>query len=190
MSVIGFGKSIAMIATAALTLSACVGSLTGGNSDKQYLDQSATKAEIAGSAPAAFPIVASECPEIRIRQGAEAYTIYAKGQAGNPQGLRYQAVIDRHSRNCLVSNGLITVKMGVVGRLLAGPKAGSDTVKVPLRFAVERDNLAVFSQKYDIPVTITPPNQGEEFIKVVENVAIPYVGGEDITIWVGFDPKG
>ena len=190
MSALGMGKSFAMIAVAAMTLSACVGSLTGGNSDKKLIDQSATQSEIAGSAPTAFPIVASECPEIRIRQGAEAYSVYARGQSGNPKGLRYQAVIDKHSRNCLVSNGLITMKMGVVGRLLAGPQAGSDTVKVPLRFAVERDSMAVFSQKYDIPVTITPPNQGEEFIKVVENVAIPYVGGEDIIIWVGFDPKG
>lgn len=191
MSALGMGKSFAMIALAAVSLSACVGSLTGGSSDSKYIDQSASQSEIAGSAPSAFPIVASECPEIRIRQGAEAYALYSKGQTGNAKALRYQAVLDKQSRNCLVSNGLITVKMGVVGRLLAGPQGkGSETVKVPLRFAVERDSLAVFSQKYDIPVTITPPNQGEEFVKVVENVAIPYVGGEEIIIWVGFDPKG
>ncbi|WP_435668965.1 hypothetical protein [Maritalea sp.] len=189
-SAMKLGKSIAVIATAALSLSACVGSFASGKDDKQYLDSSASRTEIANSAPSAFPIVASECPEIRVRQGAEAYAIYAKGQSGNAKALRYQAVIDKQSRNCLVSNGLITVKMGVVGRLLAGPKGGSDTVNVPLRFAVERDSLAVFSQKYDIPITITPPSQGEEFVKVVENVAIPYVGGEEIIIWVGFDPKG
>ncbi|GLQ17784.1 hypothetical protein [Maritalea porphyrae] len=183
-------KSVAAISAVSLLLSACVGSFTGGNSTSQLQNKSATQTEIANSAPSAFPIVASECPEIRIRPGAEAYAIYTKGQTGNAKALRYQAVIDKQSRNCLVSNGLITVKMGVVGRLLAGPQAGNDTVKVPLRFAVERDSLAVFSQKYDIPITITPPNQGEEFIKVVENVAIPYVGGEEIIIWVGFDPKG
>jgi len=183
-------KTIAAMSAASLLLSACVGSFTGGNGSTQLQNKSATQTEIASSAPTAFPIVASECPEIRIRQGAEAYSIYAKGQAGNAKGLRYQAVIDKQSRNCLVSNGLITVKMGVVGRLLTGPKGGSDTINVPLRFAVERDGLAVYSQKYDIPIAITPPNQAEEFIKVVENVAIPYVGGEEIIIWVGFDPKG
>ena len=50
--------------------------------------------------------------------------------------------------------------------------------------------MALFSEKYDIPVTITPPNQSEEFVKVVENVDIPYLGGEQITIWVGFDSQG
>ena len=37
---------------------------------------------------------------------------------------------------------------------------------------------------------VTPPNQSEEFVKVVENVGIPYLGGERIVIWVGFDTKG
>ncbi len=171
-------------------LSGCVGSFTGGGSESKYINKSASETEIASSAPSALPIIASECPEIKIRPGGESFALYSSGRSGDPKGLRYQAVIDKQSRNCIVSNGLITVKMGVVGRLLAGPQAGSGAVNVPLRFAVERDEMAVFSEKYDIPITITPPNQGEEFVKVVENVAIPYVGGEQITIWVGFDPKG
>lgn len=174
----------------ALLLSGCVGSFGGGGSDSKYINRSASETEIASSAPSALPIIASECPEIKVRPGGESFALYARGRGGDAKGLRYQAVIDKQSRNCVVSNGLITVKMGVVGRLLAGPEAGSGAVNVPLRFAVERDDMAVFSQKYDIPITITPPNQGEEFVKVVENVAIPYVGGEQITIWVGFDPKG
>ena len=174
----------------ALLLSGCVGSVTGGGSESKYINKSASETEIASSAPSALPIIASECPEIKIRPGGESFALYSSGRSGDPKGLRYQAVIDKQSRNCIVSNGLITVKMGVVGRLLAGPQAGSGAVNVPLRFAVERDDMAVFSEKYDIPITITPPNQGEEFVKVVENVAIPYVGGEQITIWVGFDPKG
>ncbi|MCF4097809.1 hypothetical protein [Maritalea mediterranea] len=174
----------------ALLLSGCVGSFTGGNTDSKYINRSASETEIASAAPSALPIIASECPEIKIRPGGESFALYARGKEGDPKGLRYQAVIDKQSRNCIVSNGLITVKMGVVGRLLAGPEAGSGAVDVPLRFAVERDDMAVFSEKYNIPITITPPNQGEEFVKVVENVAIPYVGGEQITIWVGFDPKG
>jgi hypothetical protein len=37
---------------------------------------------------------------------------------------------------------------------------------------------------------VTPPAQTTEFVKVVENVTIPYLGGESITIWVGFDTRG
>jgi hypothetical protein len=56
-----------------------------------------------------------------------------------------------------------------------------------LRFSVQRNGTPVFSEKYVIPVAITPPAQSAEFVKVVDNVAIPYLGGEDIVIYVGFD---
>ena len=124
-----------------------------------------------------------------MRNGGEALFYYGKGKVGDARSLNYQAVIEKQSRNCVVSNGLITVKMGIVGRLLLGPAGNQTNVNVPVRFAVERDEVPLFSERYEIPVTITPPNQSEEFVKVVENVAIPYTGGEQIVIWVGFDSK-
>lgn len=148
---------------------------------------SPTQAELTTASTNALPAIATECPPIKVRQGGEALFYYGKGKVGDPRALNYQAIIEKQSRNCVVSNGLITVKMGVVGRLLLGPSGNQTNVTIPLRFAVERDDVAVFSEKYDIPVTITPPNQSGEFVKVVENVAIPYVGGEQIVIWVGFD---
>jgi hypothetical protein len=78
--------------------------------------------------------------------------------------------------------------MGVVGRVLLGPKGNQQQVDVPVRFDVERDNVSVFTERYSLPVSITSTNQSGDFVKVVENVAIPYVGGEQIVIWVGFDP--
>ena len=156
----------------------------------QLQNSSATPAQISAASTNALPAIATECPEIRVRPGSEALFYYGKGKVGDPRSLNYQAVIEKQSRNCVVSNGLITVRMGVVGRLLLGPAGSQQSVDLPLRFAVERDEVAVFSERYDIPVTITPPNQSEEFIKVVENVGIPYLGGERIVIWVGFDARG
>jgi hypothetical protein len=75
----------------------------------------------------------------------------------------------------------------VVGRVLLGPSGNQTSVDVPVRFSVERNAVAVFSEKYEIPVAIDTAAQSGEFVKVVENVAIPYTGGEDIVIWVGFD---
>ncbi|RYE83022.1 MAG: hypothetical protein EOP19_14855 [Hyphomicrobiales bacterium] len=155
----------------------------------QLQNTSATPAQISAASTNALPAIATECPEIKVRPGSEALYYYGKGKVGDPRSLNYQAVIEKQSRNCVVSNGLITVKMGVVGRLLLGPAGNQEKVDLPLRFAVERDDVAVFSERYDIPVSITPPNQSEEFVKVVENVGIPYLGGERITIWVGFDTK-
>jgi hypothetical protein len=179
------------MAAAGTLLAGCsMGGMFGGGapsaSTQQLQNATATPAEIAAQSPA-MPAIATQCPPIKVRPGAEALYFYGRGQAGNPKDLQYQAVIDKQSRNCVVSNGLITVKMGVVGRLMLGPAGNQSSVELPLRFAVERETAPLFSELYQIPVTVTPPAQAADFIKVVENVQIPYVQGDDITIWVGFD---
>ncbi|WP_417309797.1 hypothetical protein [Devosia sp.] len=178
---------VAASATLAVGLSACsMGNMFApGPADSTLSTASPTQAEL--SAVNALPAIATECPPIKVRQGAQALFNYGNGRKGNARDLNYQAVIDQESRNCVVSNGLITVKMGVTGRVLLGPAGNQTNVTVPVRFVVERDDVALFSQKYEIPVSITPPAQSNDFVKVVENVGIPYTGGENIVIWVGFD---
>ncbi len=194
-NIIKFVKFSAIILFAG-ALGACSSAAIFGSSDADKEKTTAlANAEIEQSALAqgatnALPAIATQCPPIRVKLGGEAIFSYANNKVGDARALRYQAVIDNQSRNCVVSNGLITVKMGVVGRVLLGPVGAKNPINIPLRFVVERDDVAVFSQKYDLPINVTPPNQSEEFVKVVENVAIPYLGGENIVIWVGFDPKG
>lgn len=181
---------IAAAVSVAALLSACsMGGITPAPSPQSQALQTAavTPDEIAAQSPA-LPAIATECPPIKVRPGAEAVYYYGKGQVGNPKDLQYQAIIDKQSRNCTVSNGLITVKMGVVGRLMLGPAGNQQSVNLPLRFAVERgDSTPLYSELYQIPVAITPPAQAGDFVKVVDNVQIPYVAGDEITIWVGFD---
>jgi hypothetical protein len=188
----GFFLRLGTAAAVALALSACsMGGIGGAPSaqTQQLQTASASPAQIAAQSPA-LPAIATECPPIKVRPGAEAIYFYGKGQVGNPKDLQYQAVIDKQSRNCVVSNGLITVQMGVVGRFMLGPAGNQTSVELPLRFAVERDEAPLFSEKFDIPVALAPSAQASDFVKVVENVQIPYVTGDDITIWVGFDSKG
>jgi hypothetical protein len=166
-----------------------MGNMMGSGNSAQLANATATPTEVAARSSTALPAIATECPPIKVREGAETFARYA-GAARESSKLQYQAVIDNQSRNCVVSNGLITVNMGVTGRLLLGPAGNQSSVTLPLRFAVERDNVAMFTEKYSLPITITPPAQSAEFVKVVENVQIPYLGGESIVIWVGFDSRG
>jgi len=185
-------RSVTATVVLSLVLVGCgVGSLVGNgsNSATQFADTSATSKEISQVQSTALPAIATQCPQIKVRNGGGVMFAYANDKVGNPKALQFQAVIDGQSRNCVVSNGLITVKMGVIGRLILGPSGTNAAMNLPLRFVVERDDVAVFSQVYNIPMTVTPPSRSEEFVKVVENVAIPYLGGENIVIWVGFDPK-
>lgn len=170
----------------ALLTGCSMGSMFGGSSDASYANVSANQTQVAQAASGAIPAIATECPPIRIRAGAEYYRSYAGNRTSDASALRFQGVLDRASRNCVSSNGLITVDMGAVGRVILGPSGSGGTVTVPLRFAVQRDGMAVFSERYDISVNASPSSTNE-FAYTVEDVAIPYVGGEDITIFVGFD---
>lgn len=181
---------LASFAVLGLALSACsMGNMfaPAPTTNTALQNSSPTQDEITTASVTALPAIATECPPIRIRKENAAMFYYGNGRAGNPQDLQYQAVIDNQSRNCVVSNGLITVRMGVVGRLLIGPKGNQQSVNLPVRFTVERNDVAMFSEKYEVPVAVNASTQSAEFVKVVENVAIPYVGGENIVIWVGFD---
>ncbi len=178
---------------AALLAGCSMGGLMGGGNAAQtqtLQNATATPAAVAQAQTNALPAIATQCPPIKVRPGSEAMFYYGSGRTGDAKALQYQGVIDETSRNCVVSNGLITVNMGVVGRVLLGPQGNQSSVNAPVRFAVERDGQAVFSEKYTIPVAIAAPARSAEFVKVIENVQVPYLGGEDITIWVGFDTRG
>ncbi|HVW94327.1 MAG TPA: hypothetical protein VHB74_17180 [Devosia sp.] len=186
----GIGLRLGFAAGVALMLSGCAMDMFGGGDpalSQQAANANQTPAQIAQGQANALPAIATQCPEIKVLPGAEALFYYSGGRTGDPNALHYQASFEKETRNCVVSNGLITVKMGVVGRVLLGPAGKETSVTLPLRFSVERNGTPVFSDKYTVPVAIVPPAQSAEFVKVVDNVAIPYLGGEDIVIWVGFD---
>lgn len=189
------GLSARFIGAGAMTvlLAGCsMGGLMGGGaaSSPSLQNATATPEAVSQAQTNALPVIATECPPIKVRLGGEAMYYYGGGRPGDANALQYQGVIDETSRNCVVANGRITVNMGVTGRVLLGPAGSQSSVNAPIRFAVERDGQAIFSEKYTVPVAITPPAQTAEFVKVVENVTIPYLGGETITIWVGFDTRG
>jgi hypothetical protein len=186
---------LAALSGLAITLAGCsMGSMFGGgggtSANANLQNATPAPAAVAQAQTNALPAIATQCPPIKVRVGGEAMFYYGGGRTGDARSLQYQGVIDEVTRNCVVSNGLITVNMGASGRVLLGPAGKQTSVNVPIRFAVERDGQAIFSEKYTIPVAITPPAQSNEFVKVVQNVAIPYLGGETITIWVGFDTRG
>ncbi len=182
---------LAAAATLSCVLSACSMNMFGGGPDLSTsvaaANASASPAQIAAGQATALPAIATECPPIKVRDGGEVLLNYGGARSGTPQTLHYQAGLEKETRNCVVSNGLITVKMGVIGRVLLGPAGKEASVNLPLRFTVERNGMSVFSEKYSVPVQISAATQTGEFVKVVDNVAIPYLGGETIVIYVGFD---
>ena len=84
-----------------------------------------------------------ECPGVSVRTGAATLMIGSKPGEEEPSALdlRYQATIVRTARECQVNSGIMTMKVGVEGRVITGPAGGPGTVDVPLRLAVVQEGV-------------------------------------------------
>ena len=119
------GARLVSMGAVALALSACsMGNMfapaSGGPSAMATANP--TQQELATASTNALPAIATECPPIKVRLGGEALFYYGKGKVGDAKSLNYQAVIEKQSRNCVVSNGLITVKMSVFRQIKRQPR--------------------------------------------------------------------
>ena len=52
---------------------------------------------------------------------------------------RYQVTIAQTARECAALGGVMTMKVGVQGRVLLGPAGGPGQVDIPLRMAVVQE---------------------------------------------------
>lgn len=131
------------------------------------------------------------CPPVQIRAGTEAMMVYEKGQEERPEFVRYQGSITTTARECRVLGPqTLSIKVGIKGRLTAGPKGGPGSATLPLRVAVikQEGSVVLFSQAVNVPVSINAPSYSAEFAQVVDNVTLQ-LGPEDrdLIVYVGFD---
>ncbi len=79
-----------------------------------------------------------------MRTGAATLMIGSKPGEGEPNALdvRYQGSIIRTARECHINAGMMTMKVGIEGRIITGPAGGPGTVDVPLRVAVVQEGVA------------------------------------------------
>ena len=86
------------------------------------------------------------CPELRVLNGAELVRRYERGHEDDPNFVIWQASIGKTARECLYDlQGGLTLRIGVSGRVIAGPKGGPRRVTVPLRIAVVKYQEAVLA---------------------------------------------
>ena len=140
-----------------------------------------------------------ECPAVEVRTGAATLMIGAKPGEGEPSALdlRYQGTIVRTARECRVSAGVMTMKVGIEGRVITGPAGGPGTVDIPLRIAVVQEGVnpkAITSKFARIEVGIAGAVDRVPFTHVDPDVTFPMPArAADIdayVVYVGFDPVG
>ena len=140
-----------------------------------------------------------ECPEVQVRTGAATLMIGSKPGDSEPAALdvRYQGSIVRTARECHVNAGIMTMKVGIEGRIITGPAGGPGTVDVPLRIAVVEEGVspkAVVSKFGRETVTVNNSVDRVNFTHVDPDIAFPLPQPlgliERYVVYVGFDPIG
>jgi len=128
------------------------------------------------------------CPELRVLNGAELMRRYEQGHDDDAKFVIWQASVGKTARECLFDlQGGMTLKVGISGRVIAGPKGGPTTVSVPLKIAVVKYRESVLAtQDYTIDVAI--PAGGAATFTQVREILVPSPGKDrDYIVYVGFD---
>jgi hypothetical protein len=135
-----------------------------------------------------------DCPVVKIRAGASTYAVATPGKQPAGSDLRYQATITRTARDCTRSSGQIIARIGIQGRVIAGPAGTPATVEIPLRVAVVQAGVhekVISTKVYRTSVSMS------------EDASVPFsLVGEDLTytmpagltsdnyvFYIGFDPQ-
>jgi hypothetical protein len=134
------------------------------------------------------------CPPVSIRAGASTYAVAALGKQPIGNDLRFQATITKTARDCTLNGGEITARIGIQGRVIAGPAGAPSTVEIPLRVAVVQGGVqekTIATKVYRTSVSMTETGS-EPFSLVAEELVYPApVGavGDSYIFYIGFDPQ-
>lgn len=145
--------------------------------------------------PNATPTVSADenCPGATVRSGAAAWAVNA---GPGPANIRYQASIAQIARECALLGDTMTIKVGIEGRLLVGPKGGPGNVTIPVRIALVQEGTQprpIVSKFYPISVNVAQGATQIPFTHVEDDLTFPLPADKNIEnyiVYVGFDPQG
>jgi hypothetical protein len=187
----------------ALALAGCGSSGTSSLFSASPLDmfRSSPKVTTGGDSNAASAIQVDtdfDCPEVKVRTGAATLLIGAGPGGSEPNALavRYQGSITRTARECHLNGGVMTMKVGIEGRVITGPAGGPGTVDVPIRMAVVREGVdpkTVASKFGRETVTLAEAVDRANFTHIESDLSFPLptpiTDISNYVVYIGFDPQ-
>jgi hypothetical protein len=165
---------------------------TGGTSYAQAGKPAATTSGASEASPAEFD--PNDCPTIDIRQGASTFSVNTASKNPEDSALRYQGSFSQTARSCTRNGNMLTIKLGVQGRLILGPGGTPGQVEVPLRFALVQEGVqpkTVWTKFYQVPVMIGEGQPSVSFTHIEDDLTVPMPSKdtlESYIVYIGFDP--
>jgi len=135
-----------------------------------------------------------DCPGVDIRQGASTLAVTTPGSESGPMTMRYQVSIAQTAREYAALGGVMTMKVGIEGRVLLGPAGGPGQVDIPLRMAVVQEGPSpktIVSKFYKLAVAVPAGQPSVPFVHVEQDLTFPMPRPKDFeayVVYVGFDP--
>jgi hypothetical protein len=134
------------------------------------------------------------CPPVSIRAGASTYAVAAPGKQPVGNDLRFQATITRTARQCTKTGDQISGRIGIQGRVIAGPAGAPSSVEIPLRVAVVQGGVqekTIATKVYRTTVAMSE-DSSIPFTLVAEDMLYPVppgATGDSYIFYIGFDPQ-
>ena len=139
-------------------------------------EQKVTEAELRGF-----------CPRVTLRDGTSFFNTYAKGAQDDPTKVVYQASLSDVSRSCLTTDGTLTMKVAVAGRVVPGPAFATGTITMPIRVVAMRGDEVLYSQLHKYQVSISDPSAATQFVFSDPNVSFVLPPDRAVQVYAGFD---
>jgi hypothetical protein len=188
-----------LIGATGLLLAACGSTSNYFSGSALDLFNTSSKATQANAAAPAGPETDTdvECPPAKVRNGAATLTIGMNPKEAEPSPLqvRYQGSLVRLARECHVAAGIMTMKVGIEGRIITGPAGGPGTVEVPLRVAVVQEGVSpkpIVSNFGKEMVSVASDNDRVNFVHIEDGLSFPLPKPlaliDTYVVYVGFDP--
>ena len=185
------GSSSLVSPAAAQSLTDRFKSLFGGKPDEPAQTAPQPGAPATGAPPAESDLT---CPPISIRAGASTYAVAAAGKQAVGNDVRFQVTIGKTARECNLSGAEITARIGIQGRVIAGPAGAPPSVEIPLRIAVVQGGVTekvIATKAYRTSVEMTEDGS-VPFSFVADDLVYPVppgATGDSYVFYIGFDPQ-
>jgi len=162
-------------------------SLFGGKSDEPAQTTPAPSAPADG-------VTDLSCPPVSIRAGASTFAVAVPGKQAVGNDVRYQATITKTARDCTKTGGEITARIGIQGRVIAGPAGAPASVEIPMRVAVVQGGVnekVIATKAYRTTVSLSE-DSSVPFTLVADDLVYPLPAGataDSYIFYIGFDPQ-
>jgi hypothetical protein len=134
------------------------------------------------------------CPPVSIRPGASTFAVAVPGKQAVGNDVRFQASISKTARDCTRNGGEITARIGIQGRVIAGPAGAPASVEVPMRIAVVQGGVnekVIATKAYRTTVSMSE-DSSVPFTIVADDLVYPVppgATGDSYIFYIGFDPQ-